>query len=222
MKDLDELIFDSESALVIIRQWILESNNCNNAIILPPNEEFSEKELLDLQVTTKSTLGAVAYSTGGILFQNGWLRFLGSGHDRLPRTITSWTEQCGIRYALLVADDVIGGFFALNGGFIDEGIGHIFYFSPDTLDWEPLEMGYSDFLHWCCTGDVDTFYESFRWNGWETYVADIKGNQGVSIYPPLWTKESRKQGIENCSKKSVPLKELWELNNHLREQLNLE
>lgn len=222
MKDLDELIFESDSALDIIKHWILESNNCNHAIIVPPNEEVREKELLDLQVTTKSTLGAVAYSTGGILFQHGWLRVLGSGHSNLPRTITSWSKQCGVKHSLLVADDVVGGFFALNGGFIDEGIGQIFYFAPDTLEWECQEMGYTDFLHWACTGDLASFYEPFKWSEWESYISNLNGSQGVSIYPPLWSKEAKQNGIDNCSKKAVPIKELWEINNHFKEQFDKE
>ncbi|RAV14853.1 DUF2625 family protein [Paenibacillus contaminans] len=222
MKGIEELVYEGESALTTVENWIFESKNSNQAIILPSEIEMSIKVITDLQVTTKSILGAIAYSTGGILFQNGWLRILGSGHDKLPRTITSWSEQCDMKHALLVADDVVGGFFALNCGFLDEGVGEIFYFAPDILDWEPLEMGYSDFVHWACTGDLHTFYETFRWNGWETYVADINGNQGISIYPPLWTKESNQQGIENCSKKTVPLEELWGLHNHMREQLNKE
>jgi len=35
---------------------------------------------------------------------------------------------------LLVADDVLGGFYALNGGaFGSESLGKIFYFAPDNL-----------------------------------------------------------------------------------------
>lgn len=222
MKPLNELVFEDESALFIIKQWIFESNNCNRAVILPSFKEQGEKELFRLQVTTKSSLGAVAYSTGGILLQNGWLRVLGSGHDNLPRTITSWTEKCKLDNVLLVADDVIGGFFALNGGYFDEGKGEIFYLAPDTLAWECLEMGYTDFLNWACTGDLSGFYEPFRWNKWETIVPTLDGNQGISIYPYLWSNEAKESGIEKCSKKAVPLEELWGLNLHYREKLGTE
>jgi hypothetical protein len=222
MKNLDELVYNDESALVLIKEWISASNNSNNATILPPNKETGEKQLLELQVSTKSTLGAVAFSTGGILFHHGWLRFLGSGHKNLPRSITSWSEQCNIEQALLVADDAVGGFFALNGGFINEGIGQVFYLSPDTLEWECLEMGYSDFLNWACTGDLETFYEPFRWGGWKTYVSNLNGNEGISFYPFLWSKEAKQIGIEKCSKKVVPIEELWGLNFHFREHFRKE
>lgn len=219
MKGLDELVFPDESAIHDIKHWILDSNNMNNAIILPSKKETGENEVLSLQVTTKSALGAIAYSTGGILFQHGWLRVLGSGNEKLPRTIKSWCDQCGIKQALLVADDVVGGFFALNAGFMEEGIGEIFYFAPDTLEWECLEIGYSDFLNWACTGDLETFYEPYRWDG---YVCNLNGNEGISIYPFLWSREAKQIGIEKCSKKVVPIEELWELNFRFREQFTIE
>lgn len=39
MKPLKELVFEDESALFMIRQWIRESNNCNGAVILPSFKE---------------------------------------------------------------------------------------------------------------------------------------------------------------------------------------
>ena len=33
---------------------------------------------------------------------------------------------------LLVADDVLGGFFAINGGAFDGKAGNIFYYAPDS------------------------------------------------------------------------------------------
>ena len=69
-----------------------------------------------------SPLGAVVFYTGGILIDNGWIRILGSGHPRLNRSLPQWNFSCGLPKSeapppwLLVADDVLGGFFALNGG----------------------------------------------------------------------------------------------------------
>lgn len=219
MKPLKELVFEDESAIVTIKQWIYKSDNRNGAVLLPALKEQGEKELFRLQVTTKSALGAVAYSTGGILLQHGWLRVLGSGHPHLARSVTSWTDDCKLDNALLVADDVIGGFFALNGGCFDGGEGEIFYLAPDTLDWECLGIRYADFLNWCCTGDLSGFYEPCRWRRWETLIPRLDGNQGISVYPYLWTSEAKKRGIERCSKKAVPMEELWGLALYFRERL---
>lgn len=110
---------------------------------------------------------------------------------------------------------MVGGFFALNGGFIDEGLGQIFYFAPDSIEWECLEMGYTDFIYWACTGDLNKYYDTMRWNGWESYIANMNGDQAISIYPPLFSKEAQ-SGIENCSKKPVPIKEIWDTYNQFK------
>ena len=49
---------------------------------------------------------------------------------------------------LLVADDVIGGYFALNGGSLGSNLGKIYYFSPKDLTWHDLNFTYTDFLAW--------------------------------------------------------------------------
>lgn len=70
----------------------------------------------------------------GILVDSGWLRILGSGHTRLPRTLASWTQlvTASTFQALLIADDVSGGFFALNGGEFGKDLGGIYYLAPDA------------------------------------------------------------------------------------------
>ena len=37
-------------------------------------------------------MGAVIFETGGILIDEGWLRILGSGHPRLPRSLPDWNK----------------------------------------------------------------------------------------------------------------------------------
>jgi hypothetical protein len=118
-------------------------------------------------------MGAIIYETGGLLIDFGWLRILGSGHPRLPRTLPGWNLGRTIDVAgrtlafLLIADDVLGGFFAINGGGLGEGHRNVFYFAPDSLAWEDMELGYSDFIQWCLSGDVAQFYGGYRWEGWE-------------------------------------------------------
>ena len=75
-----------------------------------------------MQMPTSSPMGAVIYETGGILIHYGWLRILGSGSFKLPRGLMDWNFSKSFSESgekpkyLLVADDVIGGYFALNGG----------------------------------------------------------------------------------------------------------
>jgi hypothetical protein len=90
-------------------------------------------------------MGAIIYETGGILVDDGWVRILGSGSAALNRDLMTWNKDKQNNF-LLVADDVLGGFFAINAGaFGPESIGKIFYFSPDNLQWEATNKSYSDF-----------------------------------------------------------------------------
>ncbi|MCX8170213.1 MAG: DUF2625 domain-containing protein, partial [Candidatus Methanomethyliaceae archaeon] len=148
MKNLDDLINGNDSALPIVQDWISKAKH--KVEILPTNDINAKKVLLDLQVTTRSPLGAIAYYTGGIIFDNGWLRFLGSGCDRLRRNLSNWngidnTGKCKrLDGAFLFADDVIGGFFALNGGAFEGELNKVFYLAPESLKWENTDKSFSD------------------------------------------------------------------------------
>jgi hypothetical protein len=74
-RDLDQLIDSSEPAIQLIQAWIAAA--AHECEILPPSDRRGEI-LEALQVTRRSPLGALAYDTGGLLVQHGWLRVLGS------------------------------------------------------------------------------------------------------------------------------------------------
>jgi hypothetical protein len=182
--------------------------------VLPPEPSRADAVLLALQVSTRSFLGAIAHESGGLLVDGGWLRLLGGGGARLGRDLAGWngidTQPVRPRLpgALLVGDDVLGGFFAVNGGALEGPQGNVFYLAPDTLEWEDLERGYADFIGWACKGDVAGFYEGMRWPGWEAEVAALPTDRGFHLSPPLWSRESRQGPV---SRRAVPLEELWEL-----------
>ena len=110
--------------------------------------------------------------------------------------------------ALLVADDVIGGFFAINGGAFEGERGNVFYRAPDTLEWEDLERGFTDFVDWAFTGDLELFYSDARCRSWRADVRDMSGDQAFSIWPPLAVAGPT---IDDRSRKVVPVEESWEL-----------
>ncbi|MXV37979.1 DUF2625 family protein [Flavobacteriaceae bacterium Ap0902] len=222
MKDLNELINLEEPAWDLIKGWLNEATN--EYEILPRNSKQAEKELLNTQVTTRSVMGAVIYETGGILIDKGWLRILGSGSERLDRGLSEWNkgktfENYGEQpLYFLIADDIIGGYFAINAGGIGNEIGKVYYLAQDTLEWECLNIGYSDFLYWALNGDLVKFYEPFRWNNWERDIQKANGNQVYSFVPYLWTKEG--ENIENIDKKLVPIEENFNLTLDFKEKLN--
>lgn len=212
MKQLEELINKEDSGFVLVQEWMQDARN--DIEVLPTDKIRAEKALYNTQVTTRSPMGAIIYETGGILVKNGWLRILGSGHSKLDRSLPEWNkgkafeqfgEQAGF---LLIADDILGGFFAINGGALsEEDLGQVFYFAPDTMEWESTEKGYSDFVYWCFHGDLELYYEGFFWEGYESDLQNISGTQAMSFFPFLWTEEA--DDINQCARKIVDIETVW-------------
>jgi hypothetical protein len=219
MRSLKDLLSD-DSAWQLVREWIAGASN--RVEVLSATDPGRSQALEEMQVTTRSPMGAVIYETGGLLIDRGWIRILGSGHPRLPRTLPgwnkgrTWSEGESAPPILVVADDVVGGSFAINGGGLDGAPGHVHYFAPDRLEWESLERGYADFLQWTLRGDLDGFYEGQRWPEWPADAAALPGDQAFSIYPTLWAKGPP---IEERSRRPVPMAELFGLQFDIRRQL---
>ena len=166
-----------------------------------------------LEITPKSVLGSVLFNTSGITVDN-WVRVLGAENEE-NRGILSYNKinENGaantIDKMLIVADDVVGGIFALNAGKFSDGIGDVWYFAPDTLQWESLEIKYSEFISWIARGNIDEFYSTLRWSKWRDDVSNVDFDEAILIYPFLWSKELN---IENADKKIVPVEELLNIN----------
>lgn len=222
MKTLKELIDLEEPGWELVEEWLNEAENKYE--ILLKDGKRAETELINTQVTTRSPMGAIIYETGGILIDNGWLRILGSGNEKLNRGLNEWNkgktfETHGESPShFLIADDIIGGYFAINAGGIGSEMGQVYYLPQDTLEWECLDVTYSDFLYWALTGDLNKFYELFRWKNWETDIQQVNGNQVFSFYPFLWTKEGK--DIEKVDKKLVSIEEHYNLTLDFKEQIN--
>ncbi|MCB1034079.1 MAG: DUF2625 family protein [Acidobacteria bacterium] len=212
MRPLHELIDREDPGFPLVREWLGEATRLVE--VLPP-AAAREEALVQAQVTTRSPMGAVVYETGGILVDGGWLCILGSGHPRLTRTLPGWNAGRSEGF-LLVADDAAGGFFAVNGGAFGDDLGRLYYFAPDMLDWEPLQLGYSEFLVWAFSGDLDGFYQWIRWRGWNSDVRALHGDRCYSFYPFLFTKKG-KGG--SGRRGEVPVEEAWSLQMDLRQQL---
>jgi hypothetical protein len=211
MRPLEDLIDTSDPGIDVVRQWAAEGSR--SVEFLPRTAERAEAALLALQVTTRSPMGALAYGSGGLLVDGGWVRVLGGGGDRLPG-IEAWNQfdDQGVLHrlpgAIVVGWDVLGGFFALNGGALEGELGHVFYFAPDTLAWESLDRGYSGWLRFLFLGDLGAFYGDQRWPGWEAEVAELPGDRGIHVVPPL---VAEGPPVGERSRRPVPLEELWGL-----------
>ena len=216
MRPLDELIDDRSGAELLI-QW-MDSAAVPIEILGPA--ATSGDQLHELQITTRSPMGAIVYSTGGVVVDGGWLRILGSGSDAgergLRRSLVGWNEDRADGF-ILIADDVMGGFFAADGGGLGGDIGEIHYLAPDSLEWEALGMSYSEFLHGMFHGRLAEFAADLRWDGWVRDIATVGGDECFTHHPPLWTDEG---AVETSARSAVPIAEAWGVRNELVSQLD--
>jgi hypothetical protein len=210
MKTIQELINIEEPGWVLVAEWINDATN--KVEVLPKNEKEADNALYQTQVSIRSPMGAIIYETGGLLIDHGWIRILASGNHKLDRTLPEWNKgktfkEFGDKPTIfLVGDDVVGGFFAINGGALGDDLGNVYYFAPDALEWESMDVGYSDFLWWTFTGDLSQFYANARWTGWEKEITEINGSQGIAFYPFIWTEH---KSIDDLTRKIVPISEIW-------------
>ena len=174
-----------EPAITLVQEWL--SSATNDCRLLEPSANRAQV-LVDAQVTTRSTIGAIAYESGGVLIDHGWLRFLGSGHSSLTRTLSDWNRNKA-KGCYFIADDAAGGFFAINGGSFGPDVNNIYYWPPDSFEWEAMKLGYTDFFRWALIGDLEKFYSNTRWSTWQQDVAALSSDHCFTYYPPLWTKE---------------------------------
>lgn len=213
-RELAQLINKDEPAWPDVQKWIAEAKN--KVDVLPRDSPRATQALYEAQVTTRSPMGAIVYETGGIFIDHGWIRILGSGCSRFDRSLMQWNKGKSFKQKgeapsfLLIADDVLGGFYAVNAGGIDKNnMGKVYYFAPDNLQWEPMNFSYTDFLNFCFNGDLKKYYSDVRWKDWEKDVEPLNGNTGFSVFPFLWTKEGK--DMTKNSRSPVPLQELWAL-----------
>ncbi|MGW3789197.1 DUF2625 family protein [Micromonospora chokoriensis] len=181
--------------------------------VLPADPQRAGACLAALEMTTRSWLGAVVANSGGLVIDHGWLRVLGGGHGGLPDVAAEMAPRAG---RLVVAFDVMGGQFAWLQA--EPGVGPtVHYFGPEDLAWQDLELGYGDWLEAMLGGAMTQFYEGLRWPGWETEVASVALDQGISALPPPWTREGK--DLSAVSRKPIRLAELVSVHQDAARQL---
>ncbi|MCH2206824.1 MAG: DUF2625 domain-containing protein [Lentisphaerales bacterium] len=203
MKPFEELVNNENSAFEILKEWLAGADTQNQ--LLPASEE-NRRTLYKVQASTSSLLGALAYETGGILIDHGWLRILGSGSKGIPRTLVDLNHN---DYGYLIfADDAAGGFYAVNQGSLGKDIGNVYFLAPDYNEWDPLEIDLEVFVQLVLSEDIDEFYEGLRWSTWKTDIQNLKANECFGFYPFLWTEQG---DIEESQRKPMQVKEAFNL-----------
>ncbi|PUZ30185.1 Protein of unknown function DUF2625 [Chitinophaga costaii] len=221
MKSLETLVNTTEPGWPLVEKWIAAATNLVE--VLPCDLGRAATALYQTQVSTRSPMGAIIYATGGILIDHGWLRILASGHERLHRSLPVWNLGKSFEHPgeapgfLLVADDVMGGLFAINGGALGDDAGKLYYLAPDTMQWEAMDVTYSGFLNFCFNGNLAKFYQNLRWPGWEVAVAALDGDTVFNCFPFLWTKEGK--DITQVTRRPMLAEDQYQLNMELRKQM---
>jgi hypothetical protein len=217
MRSWEELALVDDPAWPLVQAGIATA--AHPVTVLPGDRAVREATLVQLQVTARSGLGALALETGGMLVDHGWLRRLGGGSPPLNLAAANGLEQrLGEPPTLLtVGFDVLGGRYALNGGALPGSAGEICYFAPDELAWLPMEMGHLDFVLWSLTDRLARFNEHLRWEGWEREVAALHLDQGVGVFPYPFTAEGH--DLSAVTRRPTAIGELLALWEQLATQL---
>ena len=194
---------------------VLEMLNTSNKKIQIYNgaENIGAEEIETMGIARNSVLGVVVLYTEGIYIDN-WSRVIGQRGKHHNGIIEYNSEQMHgnsdcLTGMVVVAQDIVGGIFAINKSKFSEGHKKIWYFAPDTLEWECLDMNYAEYLAWLVQGDTNAFYDSMRWQGWEKDCEDVGFDKSFLIYPFLWSKEC---DLSTATKKIIPCKELININ----------
>ncbi|MFS8103938.1 DUF2625 domain-containing protein [Lentzea alba] len=213
MRDIAELADVDEPGWPVVAEAI--AAGLTECVVLPPESRQCRATLLQLQVTVRSLLGAVTLNSGGLLLHHGWLRVYGGSGGALPSLAEvngfpavvdpAWAPRAG----LILAHDVLGGAFALNGvdcaqhGRPGEP-GQVVYFAPDSLEWETFDGGHGAWLMWMLDGGLEKYYATVFWPSWQTEVERLGLRDGITMYPPLWSKEGA-DDIAGTTRSAVPL-----------------
>lgn len=174
-------------------------------MVLPVDTQAAAACLARLGMTTSSWLGALVANTGGLLIDHGWLRALGSGHAHLADVVSAADNE---HQRLIVGHDVLGGRFGWFPARPDAAA-TVHYFGPDTLHWQDLDLGYAAWLHAFLGGAAANFYDTLRWPGWQDETTPLQPDQGISAWPPPWSREGADIGA--ASRRPVPIAELLTL-----------
>jgi hypothetical protein len=212
--------------MTIIEELIRDAKSSKNAVELFLNPHPNNDLIGPIGLTEKSTLGNILKYTNGMTVDDRFLRIFGAEDSEWTDSIKRWNNFPGQARrdelpdgCIVIGYDVLGGFFAINGGAFGDDLGKVFYFGPDSLVWENLNMGHTQFIGWCLSGNVRDFYRGFRWDHDQLMIDETKKGQGISSYPFLWSQEGK--DLNTTSKKIVALREIWGVNLETKKQLGI-
>lgn len=122
-----------------------------------------------LNLTSKSVLGVMLAKYSMVTTTEKRIRFFG-GDNKIRSSLAEINGLTGgkeekVPGILVIADDICGGIFAINNGFVrNASVGNVVFLPYNALCFEDLGIGHADFVHWCMTCS----YNDWLMNGWKT------------------------------------------------------
>ena len=93
----------------------------------------------------------------------------------------------------------------------------MYYWAPDSLEWEPMKIGFTDFFIWALSARLAQFYGSLRWPAWREDIGGMSGDTCFGFYPFLWAREG---SVTASHREPVPVREAYDMKVDLLRQLN--
>lgn len=216
MNDIDDPV-DVRDA---VWEWLAADLRCSlaPATVLRPDPGTCRAALRRLRITAESRLGAIVLNTGGILLHDGWVRVYGGsggGPEGMPgiAEVNGLPEPGGLPSAgLVLAHDVLGGVFALNGPRPRSHgrpgrPGDVVCFCPATLTWRTTGMDHDRWLNWLVDGGAAGQYRDVLWPTWRDDIAGLGPRQGLTAHPAPWSAEAG-EGLTPPVRTPAPLQDV--------------
>ncbi len=178
--------------------------NSAHQVELVQEGALSSDKLRAMGIPETSTMGQVMLNMKRLVV-SGYLRVYGSEIPEISKIVNAIYPGKKI----VVATDVWGGIFAIGNGDFSGDTSIMWYYAPETLQWESMDIRYADFIEWIFSRKFEEYHMSFVWANMEQMLQTLRADQGVLIYPFLWSKECN---IQTATKNAVPLEELLRLN----------
>lgn len=204
------------------KEWekiIRALNSSSNKISVETYDGKNEQVFAELGINQESVLGQVVCHISKLKI-NDYLSVLG-GDENEKLNIGVFNREVRSVYPgrkLVVAVDIWGGLFAIGNGDFPGNENSIWYFAPDRLQWEDLDVNYTQFFSWVCSVHINKFYADFLCADIVTISKMLKEDEGILIYPFLWSNECN---LKTAVKKPVPVVELVQINADYQNKMGL-
>ena len=168
---------DYKSSERLLKEWIKSSEG--NVCIHRTNTKYD----LEFPVTNKSVLGSLISHYSMVMSLDGKIRLFG-GDDNERASLFSINrvrngKETLIPGLLVVADDICGGIYAINNGFIKNASrGNVVFLPANSVTFEDLEIGHADFVHWCMTVSESNWLQG----GWKTSDKNMRNLREADEY----------------------------------------